>query len=100
MAAAEVHASVRAMFGWVLRLQVAEAVLVTGTLVQLSVPVAITVLLTEHVSVGARKLAVNPAETPGARVGTVKTTVLGAGWLFTTVTLFKVTLPEFFTVPL
>jgi len=67
--------------------------------VQLSLPLAVTVLLTEHASAGAVKLAVKFADAPGARLGTVNT-VLGAVWLLTTVTLFKVTFPEFLTVPL
>ena len=78
--------------------QVADAVLVTMTFVQLSLPVAITVLLTEQASMGAVKLAVKFADAPGARLGTVNT-VLGTDWLLTTTTLFKVTLPELRTVP-
>jgi hypothetical protein len=77
---------------------VADAVLVTMTCVQLSLPVAITVLLTEQPSVDAVKLAVKFADAPGARLGTVNT-VLGTDWLLTTTTLFKVTLPELRTVP-
>ena len=65
---------------------------------QLSLPLAVTVLLTEQASAGAVKLAVKLADAPGARLGTVNT-VLGTDWLLTTVTLFSVTLPEFLTVP-
>ena len=79
--------------------QVADFVSVTTVAVQASLPLAITVLLTEHASAGAVKLAVKLVETPGARLGTVNT-VLGTDWLLTTVTLFNVTLPEFLTVPL
>jgi len=78
--------------------QVAEALWVTMLSEQASLPLAVTVLLTEHASAGAVKLAVKLAEAPGARLGTVNT-VLGDAWLLTTVTLFKVTLPEFPTVP-
>ena len=78
--------------------QVAEALLVTRASVQLSRPLAITVLLTEQASAGAVKLAVKFADAPGARLGTVKT-VLGTDWLLTTTTLLSVALPEFRTVP-
>jgi hypothetical protein len=78
--------------------QVADALLETTAAVQASLPLAVTVLLTEHASAGAVKLAVKLAEAPGARLGTVNT-VLGTAWLLTTVTLFSVTLPEFRTVP-
>jgi hypothetical protein len=86
------------MLGVAISGQVADAVLVTMTCVQLSLPVAITVLLTEQPSVDAVKLAVKFADAPGARLGTVNT-VLGTDWLLTTTTLFKVTLPELRTVP-
>jgi hypothetical protein len=85
--------------GAVISGQVAEALLVTPALVQLSLPVAVTVLLTVHASTGAVKLVVKFEDAPGAMVPTFRTKVFGAGWLFTTVTLFKVTLPEFRTVP-
>jgi hypothetical protein len=88
------------MLGAVAKAQVAEAVFVTRTEVQLSLPVAVTALLTEQVSMGAVKLAVKLAEAPGASVRGPMTGVLGAGWLFTTSTLFNVTLPELRTVPL
>jgi hypothetical protein len=87
------------MLGAVISVQVAEAVFVTGAEVQLSLPVAVTVLLTEHASAGAVKLAVKFADAPGARLGTLRT-VLGTAWLSVTVTAFNVTLPEFLTVPL
>ena len=77
---------------------VADAVLETLIAVQASLPLAVTVLLTEQASAGAVKLAVKLADTPGARLGAVNT-LLGTDWLLTTVTLFKVTLPEFLTVP-
>jgi hypothetical protein len=86
------------MLGVVTNAQVAEALAVTLASVQPSLPLAVTVLLTEQPSAGAVKLAVKLAETPGARVGTVNT-VLGTDWLLMTVTLFRVTLPEFLTVP-
>jgi hypothetical protein len=75
--------------------QVADAVFVTMC-VQLSLPVAITVLLTEQASMDVVKLAVKFVDAPGARLGTVNTV---PDWLLTTVTLFKVTLPGLLTVP-
>ena len=89
---------VTTMLGVVVSVQVAEALLFTTAPVQLSLPLAVTVLLTEQASAGAVKLAVKLADAPGAKLGTVNT-VLGEDWLLTTVTLFKVTLPEFRTVP-
>jgi hypothetical protein len=76
--------------------QVADALLLTTACVQLSLLLAITVLLTEHASAGAMKLAVKFADAPGARLGTVNTV---PAWLLTTVTVFKITLPAFLTVP-
>ena len=90
---------VTTMRGVVTSGQVADALLLVTIPVQLSLPRAVTVLLTEQASNGAVKLAVKFAEAPGARLGTVNT-VLGEAWSLTTVTLFKVTLPEFLTVPL
>jgi hypothetical protein len=84
--------------GVVTSVQVAEALLVAMIAEQASLPLAVTALLTEHASAGAVKLAVKFADAPGARLGTVRT-VLGTAWSLTTVTLFKVTLPEFLTVP-
>ena len=78
--------------------QVAEALLETRTAVQLSLPLAVTVLLTEQASMGAVKLELKLAVAPGARLGIVRT-VLGVDWVLITMTLFKVTLPEFRTVP-
>jgi len=78
--------------------QVADAVFVTKSDVQLSLPRAVTLLLTEQASTGAVKLAVKFADAPGARLATVNT-VLGEAWRSTTVTLFKVTLPGLLTVP-
>ena len=51
--------------------QVADSVSVTTVAVQASVPLAVTVLLTEQASIGAVKLAVKLADAPGARLGTV-----------------------------
>ena len=86
------------MAGAVISAQVADAVFVTSSAVQLSLPVAVTVLLTEHAPAGAVKLALKLADAWDARLGTVRT-VVGEDWLSTTVTLFKVTLPELVTVP-
>jgi hypothetical protein len=77
----------------------ADAVFVTMACVQLSLPVAVTVLPTVQASMGAVKLAVKVEDAPGIRLGKVST-VLGEAWLLTTTTLFKVTLPVFHTVPL
>ena len=86
------------MRGAVTRVQVADAVFETLTAEQASLPLPVAVLLTEHASAGVVKLAVKFAEAPGARLAKLRT-VLGDAWLLTTVTLFKVTLPEFRTVP-
>ena len=59
--------------------QVAEVLLETTTAVQLSLPRAVTRLLTEQTFVGVVKLAVKFAVAPGARLATFSTTVLGAG---------------------
>src|ERR1019366_8308657 len=92
------HTLVTWMPGMAFSGQVADAVFVTMTCVQLSLPVTITVLLTEQASMDVVKLAVKFVEAPGARLGTVNT-VLGTDRLLTTTTLFKVTLPELLTVP-
>ena len=86
------------MPGEVIREQVAEAELLTTEAVQLSLPKALTELLTEQESIGVVKLAEKLDEAPGARLSTVKT-VLGADWASMMVTLFKITLPELLTVP-
>ena len=91
------HTLVTVMPGVFIPVQVADAVFVTMTFVQLSLPVAITVLLTEQASMGAVKLAPKVADAPGTKLGTVNTV---PDWLLTTVTLFKVMLPVFRTVPL
>ena len=70
------------------------------TAVQLSLPMAVTVLLTEQASKGAVKLAVKLLTAPGASVSGPMTGVLLVGWLSTTNTLFSVTLPALLTVPL
>jgi hypothetical protein len=85
------------MSGVVISLQMADAVFVTMACVQMSLPVAITVLLTEQASMGAVKLAPKVANAPGVKLGTVNTVPI---WLLTTTTLFKVMLPVFRTVPL
>jgi len=91
--------SVMTIRGVVVSGQVADAAPVTMSAVQLSAPEAVTVLDTEQTSVGAVKLAVKALEAPGASVNGPTTGVLGAGWLFTTYTLFSVLLPELRTVP-
>ena len=87
------------MAGVLLSEQVAEAEAPTAVEVQLSLPVAFTMLLTEQASCGAVKLAVKLLDAPGASVNGPTTDVLAMGWLFTTYTLFNVTFPEFRTVP-
>jgi hypothetical protein len=72
--------------------------LVTMAAVQASLPLAVTVLLTEHALAGVVKLAVKFADAPGARLGKAST-VPGEVWLSTTTTLFRVTLPGLLTVP-
>ena len=86
------------MLGVVVRGQVADSVSVTTVAAQASVPVAVTVLLTEHVSADEVKVAEKLVDTPGARLGMVNT-VLGTALSFETTTLFRATLPEFLTVP-
>ena len=51
----------------------------TTVAVEASVPLAVTVLLTEQALAAVVRVAVKLAEAPGARLGTVNTTVLGAG---------------------
>ena len=86
------------MRGVVTSVQVAEALLLTKACVQLSLPLAVTVLLTEQASAGAVKAAVKLVDAPGAKLATLRT-VLGTDWLLTTVTLLSVTLPGLLTVP-
>src|ERR1035437_8523782 len=90
------HTLVTMIPGVVVSGQVADAVFVTRTLVQLSLPVTVTVLLTEHAPAGTVKVAVKFVHAPGVRLGTVNTVPI---WLLTTTTLFKVTLPGLQTVP-
>ena len=91
--------SVIAMLGAVPSEHVADALLVTNCEVQALVPRATTVLLTEQALSGAVNVAVKLVVAPGARLATVNT-VPGEVWLLTTVTPFKVTLPELLTLPL
>jgi hypothetical protein len=87
------------MAGAPIKEQVADAVLDTEVPVQLSLPVAVTVLLTEQVSTGLVKVVVKLTEAPGKIVSGPITGVLAEGWLLTTNTLTSVTLPELPTVP-
>ena len=84
--------------GVVISGHVVDALAETNAVLQASLPVAVTVLLTEHVFAGATNRAVKFAEAPGAKVATVNT-ALGLAWRFTTVTLFRVTSPRLLTVP-
>jgi hypothetical protein len=79
--------------------QVAVAVFVTINAEQLSLPVAVTMLATRQESEGDVKLTVKFRAVPGSSVMGPMTAVLIAGWLFTTNTLFNVTLPELLTIP-
>ena len=76
----------------------AEAVLPTRAALHVSLPRAVTVLLTEQVLVGAVKVVLKLAVAPGARVATVNT-MGGDDWLLLTVTLLSAISPEFLTVP-
>ena len=87
------------MLGVVISGQVAEALAVAPIAEHASLPVAVTVLLTEHASAGAVNVAEKLVDVPGARVGT-DNTMLGVVLSFETFTLFSVTLPVFRTVPL
>ena len=86
------------MPGSVVSGQVAEAFAVAPAVEQASLPVAVTVLSTEHVSAGVVKVAAKLVDAPGARLGTVNT-VPGVDRLLETTTLFRVTLPVLRTVP-
>ena len=61
---------------------------------------AVKVELAEQASRGAVKLLLKLADAPGASEPIVNTTVLGDGWLLTTVTLVSVTFPALLTLPL
>ena len=81
------------MCGVVTSAQVAVALLETTAEVQASLPLAVTVLVIEHASIDAVKVAVKLADAPGAKVATVNP-------VLATATLFRVTLPVLLTVPL
>lgn len=85
--------------GMVSKGQTDVAVEDTLTPVQRSLPVAVTVSMISQQSSGARKLPVKLAEAPGASVMGPMTGVLFVGWLSTTNTFTKVTLPVFRTKP-
>jgi hypothetical protein len=78
---------------------VAEAMFVTKFAVQASLPRAVTVAVTVQELSGEMKLVVKFADAPGGKTGTVST-VDGDDWVFTTETLFNVTLPVLLTSPL
>jgi hypothetical protein len=79
--------------------QTVVAASVTATLVQLSCPLAVKVVVSEQSAGGNVLLAVKLAEAPGARVATENTLVFALGRSLTTTTFFKMTLPAFRTVP-
>jgi len=83
-------------FGDVTRGQLAKALLATGAGEQTSLPVAVTDPLSEQVSTGTVKIAAKLAKPPGARLDRLRTVL---SWLVTTLTLFRVTVPELVTVP-
>jgi hypothetical protein len=86
------------MLGVVTSGQVADLVSVTTPAAHASVPVAVTVLLTEQVLAGAVNVAEKLVDAPGARLATDNTTA-GVVLSFETFTLFSATLPVFLTVP-
>jgi len=94
------HASVTKIAGAVMVVQVAEAALETSTAVQMSLPVAVNVVVCAQALAGRVEIPVKLATAPGAIVAAVKTTVLGTGRSLTTTTLLKVISPVFRTVPL
>jgi hypothetical protein len=79
--------------------QTVEALLLTSAPLQLSLPLATTVLVTAQATGGAVHVPVKLALTPGARLATVNTSIPGAGSVLCTITLFNVMLPELLTVP-
>ena len=87
------------MLGTVARGQVAGALLETSAAVQESLPVAVTVLLTDQALTGVVKLPVKLLMAPGSSVATVKTGVAPLR-LLRTMTLVSVMLPALLTVPL
>jgi hypothetical protein len=89
-----------AIAGLMETVQVVEAVLVTTIAVQISLPVALKVVVTKQVSAATLYEAVKFVDAPGASVDIVKTTLLEAGRSLTRTTLVKVMLPMFCTVPL
>ena len=76
--------------------QLAVTLLVTAP-PQVLLPVAVETLVTEQF-VGATKLPVNFAESPGAKTANVSTGVVPLR-LFSTMTLVSITLPLLLTVP-
>jgi len=73
------HTRVTAMRGLLVTGQVMEALFDTVLVVQKSLPLAVSVVVTEQALTGAVKLPVKLAEAPGASEAAVNTTVFGAG---------------------
>jgi hypothetical protein len=90
---------VTAIAGAVTNEQVAVALVESGIPVQVSLALAVNVLVTEQASSGAMKLPVKLADPRGANVGTVKITVEPLR-SFVTTTLVTVIFPELLTLPL
>jgi hypothetical protein len=91
---------VTAICGEVTNGQVVVTLPVTAVPVHWSLPLAVSVAVTEQESSGVVKLPLKLADAPGAREGTVNTGVLGTGWLLTTVMLVSVTFPGLLTLPM
>src|SRR5450759_4011323 len=94
------HASVTAMAGAVVAVQVVETVFMTVVGVQMSLPPPLKVVVNEQASVGTVYVPVKLADAPGASVATVNTFVLATGRSLSTITLVNVMSPVFRTVPL
>src|SRR4029077_3899542 len=94
------QAFVTAICGAVTSGQVVVTLLLTVLPVHWSRPVAFKVELAEQASRGAVNPLLKLAEAPGASEARVNTTVLGAGWLLTTVMFERVMFPACVTLPL
>ena len=91
------HVLVTVMLAAVISVQlVVDAVFATGSCVQLSLPMTVTMPLTEQALVGAVLVTVKGADAWTDRLPTGNTV---PDWPATTITGFKMTLPEFVTVP-
>lgn len=94
------QASVTAMAGAVVTVQMVFTVFVTMVAEQRSRLTALNEVVTLQAFAGTVTVLVKFAVAPGARVATVKTVELAAGRSLTTTTSVRVMLPRFRTVPL